>query len=59
MTANNSKFYLGYLYNLVGEYNSTYRRSIGKAHANADYSALTEEIESSRKAPRFKVSQDY
>ena len=47
--------YLDYLDKLVDEYNNTYHRSIGKKSIDADYSALTEEIETNPKAPKFKV----
>ena len=40
---------------LVNEYNNTYRGSIGKKPIHADYSALTEEIKSGHKAPKFRV----
>ena len=36
-TANNKKSYRGYLNKLVGEYNKTYHRSIGKRPVDADY----------------------
>ena len=49
--AYNSLSYLYYLDKLVDEYNNTYHRSI-----DADYTALTEEIETVTKAPKFKVS---
>ena len=49
MTAN-SKSYLSYLNELVDEYKNTYRHS-----TDADYSALSEEIESSHKAPNLKL----
>ena len=55
MTANNSKSYLNYLNKLLGEYDDTYYRSIGKKPIDADYSDLTEEIESIYKAPKFRV----
>ena len=55
MTANNSKSYLNYLNKLLGEYDNTYYRSIGKKPIDADYSDLTEEIESIYKAPKFRV----
>ena len=38
-----------------GKSNNTYHRSIGKKPIHANYSVLTEEIESSHKAPIFKV----
>ena len=41
----NKKLYLGYLNKLVDEYNNTYHRSIGKKPIDADFSALTKEIE--------------
>ena len=44
MTAKDSKSYRGYLNNLVDEQNSTYHRPIGKKPADANCSALTEEI---------------
>ena len=55
MACNDNKSYLGYLNKLVDEYNNTYHHSIGKKLFHADYSALTEEIKSSHKAPKFKV----
>ena len=56
MTDNNgTKSYLGYLNKLVDEDNNTYHCYIGKRPIHADYSALTEEIESGLKAPKFKV----
>ena len=54
--AHNSLSYLYYLDKLVDEYNNTYHRSIGKKPIDADYTALTEEIETVTKAPKFKVS---
>ena len=55
MKANDSKSYLPYLNNLVDQYNNTYHQSINKKPINADYSALTKKIETSHKAPKFKV----
>ena len=55
MTANNKKFYFGYLNKLVDKYKSTYHHSIGKKPINGNYSALTEEIETNPKSPKFKV----
>ena len=40
---------------LLDEYDNTYYRSIGKKPIDADYSDLTEEIESIYKAPKFRV----
>ena len=54
-TANDSKFILGRLNKLVDEYNTTYRCSIGENPADVDYSGLTEKIELTHKAPKFKV----
>ena len=44
---------------LVDESNSTYHRSIKKKPIQSDYSALTKEIESSNKAPKFKVGDRF
>ena len=41
---------------LVDEYNSTYYYSIGKKFIYANYFTLSEEFESSHKAPKVKVS---
>ena len=41
---------------LVGQYNYTYYHSINKKTINADYSALTEKIETDPKAPKVKVN---
>ena len=56
MTASDSKSYLNYLNKLADHYNNTYHFSIGKKPINADYSALTEKIETTPKAPKFKVN---
>ena len=56
MTANDNKSYLSYLNKLVVQYNNTYYHDIGKRPINADYSALTEKIETNHKAPKFKVN---
>ena len=50
MTANDSKSYLSYLNKLVDQYNNTYHL------IDADYSDLTEDIETNIKAPKFKVN---
>ena len=55
MTANDSRYYFGYLNKLLDEYNNTNQIFIGKKPGYADYYVLTEEIESSHKAPKFKV----
>ena len=56
MTANRSKSYLLYLNKLVDQYNNTYHHSINKKPISADYSALTEKIETNHKALKFKVN---
>ena len=56
MTANNSKPHLLYLSKLVDQYNNTYHHSINKKAINANYSVLTEKIETNSKAPKFKVN---
>ena len=56
MTANDRKFYFSYLNKLVDQCNNTYHYSINKKSINADYSALTEKIETNLKAPKFKVN---
>ena len=56
MTANDSKSHLPYLNKLVDQYNNTYHHSIDKRIANADYSALTKNIDTNPKAPKFKVN---
>ena len=53
MTADDSKSYLSYLNKIVDQYNNTYHHSINKKPINADYSALTENIETN---PKFKVN---
>ena len=47
--------YLGYLNKLVDESSNSYLHSIVKKSIDADYSTLTEKIESNPKAPKFKV----
>ena len=56
VTANNSKSNPSYLNKIVDQYNYTYHHSINKKPINADYSALTEKIETNSKAPKFKVN---
>ena len=41
---------------LVDQYNNTYHYSINNKPINADYSALSEKIETNLKAPKFKVN---
>ena len=41
--------------NLSDEYNNIYHHSTGKWTIHADYYVLVKEIESSHKAPKFKV----
>ena len=57
MTVNDSKSYLSYLNKLVYQYNNTYHYSVGKKPINADYSALTQKIETTPKAPKFKITK--
>ena len=40
---------------LVDQCNKTYHHSVDRKYIDADFSALTEEIESSYKAPKFKM----
>ena len=54
-TANDRKLRFRYLNKLIDEYNSSYHHSLVKKVIDADYSTLTEEIESNPKAPKFKV----
>ena len=56
MTGNDSKFYLVCLNKLGDQYNNNYPHSISKSPINADYSALSEKIETNSKAPKFKVN---
>ena len=56
MAANDSKPYLSYLNKLVEQYNNSYHHSINKKSINANYFALTENIETSPKGPKFKVN---
>ena len=53
MTANDSKFCLGYFNKLVDECNNTYGNPISKKPINADHSSLTGEIETNPKAPNY------
>ena len=54
MTANKKHFYLSYLKKVVDEYNHNYQDPIGKKPVDADYSALSEKIETNLKSPRSK-----
>ena len=56
ITAINSKSSLSYLSKLVDQYNAIYLHSINKKPINADYFALTDKIETTSKAPKFKVN---
>ena len=56
MTANDNKSCLPYLNKSVDQYNNTYHHSINKKPIDADYSALTEKIETNPKSPKFKVN---
>ena len=42
---------------LVDEYNNTYHDSVCKKSIDADYSALTKEIKTNLKAPKFKIGK--
>ena len=53
MTANDGKSYLSYWNSLVDLCNNTYHHSINKECVNADYSGLTEEIETNSKAAKY------
>ena len=44
MAANDSKSYLRYLNNLLGQYNNTYHHSTHKNPIYADYSDLSEKV---------------
>ena len=55
MTANENKSYLPYLNKLVDLNNNTYHHSVNKNPIDADYSALTEKIETNVTASKFKV----
>ena len=57
MEANDSKSYLGQFNKLVDEYNNSYHSSIRKNPIDVDHSALTEEIQTNLKAPKFKVAR--
>ena len=57
MTANDSKSCIFYLNKLVDQYNNTYHHFINKKPINADYSALTEKIETNLKAPRVRITK--
>ena len=56
MTANDNKSYLPYLNELLDQYNNANHHSINKKPINADYSALTEKIETNPKASKLKVN---
>ena len=56
MTVNGSKSFLPYLTNLLDQYNNTCHHYIIKKPINADFSALTENIESNPKVSKFKVN---
>ena len=55
MATNDSKSYLSYLNKLVDQYNNTYHHSIDKKRINADFSVLTEKIETNLKALSLKL----
>ena len=47
------KSYFSYLNKLVNKYSNTYHRAIGKKPINADYSSLSDKIETNPKSPKF------
>ena len=55
-TIDDGKSCISYLNKLVDQYNNIYDPSIGKKYISADYSALTEKIETNLKASKFKVN---
>ena len=55
MTDNDSKSYLNYLRKLVDQYSDTYH-SINKKPINDNYSDMTEKIETTSKARKFKIN---
>ena len=55
VTANDNKYYFGYLNKSVDECNNTYHCSTGKKNVDIDYSALSEEIETNHKSPKYQV----
>ena len=56
MTATDSNFYFPYFNKFIDQYNNAYCHSINNKPVNADYSALTEKIQTNPKAPKFKVN---
>ena len=54
MMAINIHSYHDHLDKLLDEYNNTYNYSIEKKPIHADYSALSEVIETNHKVPKFK-----
>ena len=56
MIANDTKSCLSYLNKLVDQYYNTYHHFINQKPINADYSALTENIETNPKASKFNVN---
>ena len=56
MTANDSKSYLSHLNKLVHQYNNTCHHLINKKPIDANYSTLTENIETNPKSLKFKVN---
>ena len=54
METNDSRSNLSYLNKLADQYNYTYHYSIDRNPINADYSALTKNVETNFKAPKFK-----
>ena len=59
MTANDTGSYFSCLNKLVDQNNNTNHHSIIKKPNNAYYSVLTEKIETSPKAPKFKWKEEH
>ena len=43
---------------LIEQYNNNYHHTINNKPINADFSALTEKIETNSKAPKFKLMRE-
>ena len=56
MTANDSRSHLLYLNKTLHQCNNSYHHSINKKPIGANYSALTDKIETNPKATKFKVN---
>ena len=56
VTVYSSKSYLAYLNGLIDQYNNTHHHSINTKPLNAEYSDLTEKINTNTKTSKFKVN---